>query len=289
MSSHIIIHPLDPATADEIELATGLIKCLFADVDLHFKAAGLQESPKKQLTAFLDAEHEGKPLPEIPRLIHAIWYIKRTPRLFEGIVDVTSRSVVSHKELPRDFHGPVDRVELNEAAAVVLKDPNVQKEFQRLKLEYTQVVLDPWDYGVDGLETQERHTQVFLYMRNPKNNDPDSSHYSFPLDFMVIVDLCTMKVKKILRLPLSSDHSSTEPGTDVPHRHTDPVEPEYHHRLQKQPARKTLKPYNVVQPEGASFSVKGHLIEWEKWRFRVGFKWREGSSGLVPPRQSIES
>lgn len=113
-------------------------------------------------------------------------------------------------------------------------------------------------------------------MKNPKNNDPDSSHYSFPLDFMVLVDLCEMKVTKIIRLPLGSDESTTQ-GKAVSLQDTDPAEPEYDHRLQKNAPRTTMKPYNVIQPEGASFTVKGHLIEWEKWRFRVGFNWREGT------------
>lgn len=37
-----------------------------------------------------------------------------------------------------------------------------------------------------------------------------------------------------------------------------------------------MKPYHVIQPEGASFTVKGYFVEWEKWRFRVCFNWREG-------------
>lgn len=205
-----------------------------------------------------------------------MWYIKNAPRLFEGLVDVTHQKVVYHKELPRDFHGPVDRQELNQAAEVVMADEGVQREIRRLKIDNTAIVLDPWDYGVDGRETQERQTQVFMYMRNPKNNDPDSNHYSFPLDFMVIVDLCAMKVKRIVRLPLGSDATTTPLGSDVPHHRVDPVEPEYVHHLQKVSPRTTLKPYQVVQPEGASFTVTGHLIEWEKWRFRVGFNWREG-------------
>lgn len=118
-----------------------------------------------------------------------------------------------------------------------------------------------------------------MYIRNPANNDPDSNHYAFPLDFMVIVDLCSMKVKKIVRLPVGSDEKITT-GVDVAHRRTAPEEPEYTHRLQKKPPRTTMKPYQVVQPEGPSFTVKGHLIEWEKWRFRVGFNWREGKTWL---------
>lgn len=32
----------------------------------------------------------------------------------------------------------------------------------------------------------------------------------------------------------------------------------------------------MVQPDGPGFDISGNLIEWEKWRFRVGFNWREG-------------
>lgn len=157
-------HPLDPATAGEIRCATDLIKVLFHDIPLHFKAAGLDEPPKKDLLTYLEAEHKGQPLPILPRRIFVIWYIKRTPRLFEAIVDVTNKQVDQYKELPRDFHGPVDRVELNEAAAAVMADPGVKKEIERLKIDDTTVVLDPWDYGVDGEETQERHTQVSCFV-----------------------------------------------------------------------------------------------------------------------------
>ncbi len=40
-----------------------------------------------------------------------------------------------------------------------------------------------------------------------------------------------------------------------------------------------LKPLNVVQPKGPSFTVTGNsLVEWGKWRFRVGFNRREGGT-----------
>ncbi|CAG8943057.1 unnamed protein product [Penicillium salamii] len=269
-------HPLDPSTPEEIQIATDLVKNAYQGIELHFKAAGLEEPPKAKMIEFLDAEHKKQPLPAIPRCIFLIWYIKKTPRLFEAIIDVTNSQFVHHVELPRDFHGPVDRAEMNEAAQVTMADPRVKAEIKRLKIDDTTVVLDPWDYGVDGEDTQSRHTQVFMYMRNPANNDPDSNHYCFPLDFMVIVNLCSMEVEKIVRLPLGIDQTATPVGSPVVHRRTNPIEPEYDHRLQKNPPRTTLKPYQVIQPEGASFTVTGHLIEWEKWRFRIGFNWREG-------------
>ncbi|OGM40294.1 copper amine oxidase 1 [Aspergillus bombycis] len=173
--------------------------------------------------------------------------------------DVTNNQLIHHAELPRDFHGPVDRAEMNEATQVVMADPRVKEEINRLKIDDTTVILDPWGYGVDGEETQ-----CFMYMRNPRNNDPDSNHYCFPLDFMVTVDFSGMKVEQITRLPLGCDQATTPVGSPVPYRRTDPYEAEYDHSLQKKAPRTTVKPYQVIQPEGASFTVKGHLVEWEK-------------------------
>jgi primary-amine oxidase len=208
-----------------------------------------------------------------------MYYIKYTPRLFEVIIDVTDRKIIHHKEMPRTQFAPVDRLELNEAAAVALKDPLVTREIERLQLGDNVVVVDPWDYGRDNADDLRRLTQIFFYTRNPKNNSPDSNHYAFPLDFMAIVDLCTMKVTKICHLPLGAEAVTSQ--HTGPRKVGNPLEPEYDHNLQSHPARITLRPLQVVQPEGASFTLTGRVVEWEKWRFRVGFNWREVSAFVL--------
>lgn len=50
----------------------------------------------------------------------------------------------------------------------------------------------------------------------------------------------------------------------------------YHRNLQTKPWRTDLKPLDVVQPEGPSFSVEGNLVRWQNWSIRVGFNYREG-------------
>jgi primary-amine oxidase len=40
--------------------------------------------------------------------------------------------------------------------------------------------------------------------------------------------------------------------------------------------RDDLRPYEVRQPEGASFTLDGNLLQWERWSLRVGFNGREG-------------
>ena len=32
----------------------------------------------------------------------------------------------------------------------------------------------------------------------------------------------------------------------------------------------------ITQPQGTSFTVDGHEVSWQKWRFQVGFTPREG-------------
>jgi primary-amine oxidase len=71
-----------------------------------------------------------------------------------------NKQFVHDAELPRDFHGPVDRAEMNDAVQAVMADPRAKEEIKRLKIDNTTVALDPWDYGVHGKETQTRRTQV---------------------------------------------------------------------------------------------------------------------------------
>ncbi|XP_056682926.1 amine oxidase [copper-containing] zeta, peroxisomal isoform X1 [Spinacia oleracea] len=40
--------------------------------------------------------------------------------------------------------------------------------------------------------------------------------------------------------------------------------------------RSDVKLLLILQPEGPSFCVKGHYVEWQKWSFRIGFTPREG-------------
>lgn len=42
------------------------------------------------------------------------------------------------------------------------------------------------------------------------------------------------------------------------------------------PARTSLKPIEIVQPEGPSFAVNGSHVQWENWSLRVDFNAREG-------------
>jgi len=75
----------------------------------------------------------------------------------------------------------------------------------------------------------------------------------------------------IIQLPTGASSELNYDSVFTPH-----AAKEYHHGLQASPPRTDLKPLIVQQPQGVSFSIDGYMIRWQKWRFRLGFNWREG-------------
>jgi Cu2+-containing amine oxidase len=104
-----------------------------------------------------------------------------------------------------------------------------------------------------------------------RQGDPDDNGYARPVEGLIVrFDLDRMEVVDIedhgvVPLPPRSGNYTTEAIRDagnVPHFPDGP--------------RQDLKPVQITQPHGTSFTVDGHEVHWQKWRFRVGFTPREG-------------
>jgi primary-amine oxidase len=268
----VAVHPLDPLSADEITAASAAIRGSYpAGSPIHFKAITLEEPAKSSIVACLDAEHGGSSLPPIPRQAYVLYTMSNTNKTFEAIVDLDNGKLTSNAQIPLDSQPAADVSELVDIEEIALNSPEVKKELERLKLPKGAVIAcDPWTYGSDGEDDTARKWQCYMYLRDPSHNHAESNHYAIPLDFSPRVDHATRRVDKIIRLPLF-DSFDASPRTD----YEVPKGNEYHHELAGT-KRTGLKPYNVVQPDGPSYSVDGNVVEWQKWRFRVGFNYREG-------------
>ena len=94
-------------------------------------------------------------------------------------------------------------------------------------------------------------------------NFPEDSAWAHPIDGLVAyVDIVSKTVDQVIDfgvVPIPAEHGN----------YTDPT--------LTGPLRETLKPIEITQPEGPSFTVSGgNHVEWEKWSLDVGFDVREG-------------
>lgn len=140
--------------------------------------------------------------------------------------------------------------------------------------------MEPWPYGgPDHDEENRRYFQGLVFAQDSTNKNPDSNFYNYPLPLIPIMDAHTREIVRIDRLATGGKDDGL---TDKTHskRVLDHCEPaEYVPELLKDGTRQDLKPLHVVQPDGASFQVTDEsLVEWQKWRFRVGFNPREGAT-----------
>ncbi|KAL2127438.1 hypothetical protein VTI74DRAFT_10742 [Chaetomium olivicolor] len=275
-------HPLGPLTAKEIARTADLVRgCWPENVDCHFKVVTLLEPAKVDLVPYLAAERAGRDPGTIDRRAFVVYYFRGTHNLHEAVVNLTTSDVEANVRLGPFTHANGDGEEIIAVEKALLAHPEVQAEIAKLKLpEGTVVVSDPWIYGSDGIKDgnfydDKRVMQCFLYMRDPKNpSEADSCHYAFPLPISPVVDPMTLELVRIDILPMGHDEKVK------PLAHWQEVgASEYIPEAQS--LRTDLKPLQVVQPEGASFTVEnfselGRLVRWQKWDFKVGFNQREG-------------
>lgn len=141
------------------------------------------------------------------------------------------------------------------------------------------VAIDPWPYGGPNFgENATRYTQGLCFARDTRSGSAEANYYSYPLPIIPVLDSVSKQMVRIDRLATGGRDDGLAYGTHKKNilDHCSPSE--YTPELLSQPLRADIKPLNVTQPDGPSFQVNGTLIEWQKWRFRLGFNPREGAT-----------
>ncbi|KAH8668122.1 copper amine oxidase [Tricladium varicosporioides] len=262
-------HPLDPLAASEITKVSNLLKSKYPGQSLHFKAIAIIEPPKDQLQKYLQAERSSDETPPLARRATSLYYHRGTADKFSAIVNLDQGSIEEIRQLESYFHGQADISEVMELRDACLAHPKVIERIEKYKLpDHLKVVCDTWPYGRDSKDHLPRYVQCYLFA---EGEHPGSNHYDLPLPFSPVLDITTRELVEIITLPTGSGSKLKPDALFEPH----PIN-EYHHDLQTQPLRTDLKPLIVHQPQGVSFTIDGYLIKWQKWRFRLGFNWREG-------------
>ncbi|MCU1351991.1 MAG: primary-amine oxidase, partial [Acidimicrobiales bacterium] len=125
--------------------------------------------------------------------------------------------------------------------------------------DLTKVQIDPWPTGSfgDPAEAGRRIVRCISYYRE----EPGDNGYARPIEgLLAVVDMARGEVLEIV------DHGvvpvPTHAGSYLPHDH--------------EPHRHDLRPLEITQPDGPSFTIDGHVLRWQRWAMHVSLDPLEG-------------
>lgn len=245
-------HPLDPLGSVELSSAVAAVRRAKALPEgTFFPYVALQEPPKAELAAW----EAGKPF---RREAFVIVFDRPKNALAEAVVDLKTGELRSWTPRP-GLQPNVMLDEFNNFPALVRRDPGWRAAIAKRGLDPDGVWLDVWAPG--PLSAKEsaggRRLLRALAFLSQGNKNP----YAHPVEGVVaVIDANAGKVLEVLdtgvvaMTPASGDF---DPGSL-------PAE------------RPGLKPLEISQPQGPSFTIDGHELRWQGWRFRFALNPREG-------------
>ncbi|KAL2060121.1 hypothetical protein VTL71DRAFT_9943 [Oculimacula yallundae] len=282
-----IPHPLLPLTIEESHRARDIVLGLHKNSIIDFRAIALEEPPKAELKPFLDLENSGKlqansPRPaRLARANYDVIGVDKVAKYCESLIDVSRGVLVDQITVEKPAHAALTLNEFDDMAAAVAASPLFQEAVAKLNIpKEFEVVVEPWPYGgPDEDEEYCRYFQALCFANDTRTGNPDSNFYAYPLPLIPIMDARTKKIVRIDHLATGGKQDGLSYGTSTGDLMDRYRAAEYVPELLPGGLRKDLKPINVIQPDGPSFTVTDEsLVEWQKWRFRVGFNYREGAT-----------
>ncbi len=237
-------------TQDEVVAAVAAVRATGRlDEAARFVSITREEPPKEAVLA-------GAP---VERRVHLTIVPGPECRVIEAVVDVATGAVARWDVVdgmrPASLYGEAIR-----SIEVLKADPAWQAAMKARGIDdWDQVQIDPWPTGNFGIPVEEgrRVFRAISYYRE----QPASNGYARPIEGIVaLVDGARGEVLEVI------DHGVVplppEPGSYWPEDNA--------------PLREALKPLTITQPEGASFTVDGNLVQWQRWSLRVSMDPMEG-------------
>jgi primary-amine oxidase len=159
--------------------------------------------------------------------------------------------------VPGGLHIAPDMAEMVAAEEALLKNPEFLAAVAKLGLPpNAKIVADGWIYGADSVEPNRRCTPFMVYINFTDNLD--SCHYSAPLPMVPVMDSNDFSLIRIDYTPIFGTGDKTVLDLDGPFPWDKYIQNEYDPDLLRAEGtmmRGDLKPYRVIQPEGASVSL----------------------------------
>lgn len=246
-------HPLDPLSADEFRRITEIVRAEHG-AELKFTSVLLDEPGKRAL-----ADADTKP---IARVATVICLDRTVGKTYSGKVSLTDQMVTEWTYRAGEQANLVGE-ELELVDEHLRQDPRVIEAIARHGItDMDLVAIEVWGYPGNLVPAEFAGRRVG-WTDVWRRDSPESNVYANPVSGLsFVVDLNTMELLAI------DDKYSVE---------SKPVMGEYRpSMIPGLKLRDDIKPLEITQPDGPSFTVVGNEIKWLNWSMRVGFNGREG-------------
>ena len=251
MSSNAI-HPLDPCSAEELSRAVAILRESDTLSQRAFFSCGFPEEPPKDVVIGFE------PGASFDRVVRLIGHDRERKRSFDARVSLTNGSV-SRFDWIEDGQAPVSAADAFEMFQLLAKNDEWIEALRKRDIQDLSLVhIEPWVAGTRRPEMapdgREFRAVFFLH------KDLDDNYYAHPIEGLVAsVDVDSGQV-------IIEDHG-VRPI---------PMTPAEYAAERVENPRQDLRPLEITQPDGPSFTVEGQVIRWQKWSLRVSVNPVEG-------------
>ena len=251
----MVAHPLDPLSSTEFQSTAAILRRDQGVSDSwRFASIELKEPAKAEVKAWTPGD-------TVPRRSLSVLWDRETNETYEAVVNLVGDRVDSWTHRP----GVCPNFTLDEYHDVdhaLHEHPEVLARLTARGITDPSLVLfDVWTYGKAMMPEQWRDRRLGwcdLWMRETPEGNPYAHTVA---GLKIIVDMNTLEV-----LEIEDHHDYGLPKVDG----------EYDPRVRGTRERTDLKPLEISQPEGVSFTVDGNELRWQNWSLRLGFNYREG-------------
>lgn len=252
----VVHHPLDPLSPEEFRAVAGILRRDRGFTDRwRFASIELKEPTKQAVRAFTVGD------PVVREALVVCWN-RDDGSAHKAMVSLTEDRVVAWTELG-DEQPNMTMDEYREADEMLRSHPQVIAALAKRGItDLSRVLMDSWAYGYALIPERYRGRRLAwtdTWYRASEGSNP----YANPVSgFHCVVDLNSMELLEI-EAPVGVEKPQVM-GEYGP-RHVPGL------RL-----RDDLTVLDITQPDGASFTLDGHLLTWQRWSMRLGFNYREG-------------
>ena len=250
-------HPLSRLSAEEIRTARVIMtEAGLVGLATRFPIFALDEPPKDSVLCF----STGDP---VVRRVRAVVLDTATGQAQRVRVSLTDQKVEQVDVLDPAVDGqpPIMLDEFVAVDEIVKADKGWRAAMERRGITNLDLVcpcpLSAGSFDLPG-EDGRRMLRVLSFLQHRREDHP----WAHPIDGVVAyVDLTARDVVELI------DHEASP----IPEEEGNFDDADY-----VGPARTSLKPLEITQPDGPSFTVTNDVIRWANWSLRVGFDPREG-------------